>query len=903
MLDDQDEITNFDDKQTRRRRTSRFPKAAFVTSRFEKPVQSDSGKTSKRRKSSTSNTESQNHVKKTGLPGKRLKQRKRRHVKRESIMAEFPHTHDAHTDPRAHRLKKEKRTTSQARQSITKSTRKRKTKKIHRSDKSSDKPTRRPGVGTAPVKKKGIKRRKRSRPLVGMEAMTNKTTALSSESFTTTTTTLSMDGNTSVREDHQDSVLISEVSRETLPIHSTTIVSAKVELSDSSGMSNESIRIAGALERENEIVLTSHTQDAAGNTSTSHTSGTTIEIHTDTNYDDMVEEGAIPTVVDMEGRASQPAHVPSSESPAVFEEGSIEIGNERQEHLPDENGSTHVDAFIQKTYKEQSVVHKDVVEFAPDDRFTQQDEEQNKVDFEAQDKYDSPILDIDQKSHIKGRCDNSTLPNSTSNNDSNGSGEINSSQFPNRTLSTEVREGQLEIGGETASNAEGGNKTSLLYDARGGAFLSGNKSNSKESPKDNGKGDDNQKSHQTNSGNMSHSIETLPGDECDGNISSLTIPGERGNYTDVKRMLNRTYLERSGDKETDAIVSVVTWNLAEESPSEDDASFIRKFRTAGGKQGSDLVLITGQECENIKPRRSEGRRSREFRRLMIKMLGKQYIPIALHLLGGIQFGLFAKKSFLKEIEDVAIADVTCGIGNVFHNKGAIAAFLTLKARNPAGMGKTDKTRSKSLRMMFVAAHMAAHVKNADARDADFWRIASELEAQAPDGFLSKLARTKEKTQAGDRSFLFDTVDRVFFSGDLNYRLDLPREYMECNILNRSSRQEDFTDLMKHDQLLKSITEGRSFPGFCEGRITFPPTFKFDKGTDDYDTSQKKRIPAWTDRILFKKGGTRVLEYTSVAEARHSDHRPVHATFRIDMEGAELQHKGSNKRNRRSKFSL
>ena len=103
----------------------------------------------------------------------------------------------------------------------------------------------------------------------------------------------------------------------------------------------------------------------------------------------------------------------------------------------------------------------------------------------------------------------------------------------------------------------------------------------------------------------------------------------------------RKSMELSEDKDTDAVISVVTWNLAEESPSEEDASFIRRFRKLGisSDKGSDLVLIAGQECENIKPRRTEGRRSREYRRLMIKMLGKGYMPIALHLLGGIQFGL------------------------------------------------------------------------------------------------------------------------------------------------------------------------------------------------------------------------------------------------------------------------
>jgi hypothetical protein len=29
-----------------------------------------------------------------------------------------------------------------------------------------------------------------------------------------------------------------------------------------------------------------------------------------------------------------------------------------------------------------------------------------------------------------------------------------------------------------------------------------------------------------------------------------------------------------------------------------------------------------------------------------------------------------------------------------------------------------------------------------------------------------------------------------------------------------------------------------------------PTFKYDKGSDEFDTSSKARPPAWTDRVLF-----------------------------------------------------
>jgi hypothetical protein len=109
-------------------------------------------------------------------------------------------------------------------------------------------------------------------------------------------------------------------------------------------------------------------------------------------------------------------------------------------------------------------------------------------------------------------------------------------------------------------------------------------------------------------------------------------------------------------------------------------------------------------------------------------------------------------------------------------------------------------------------------------------------------------------------------------------------------------------LLLHDQLLQTMSDGSAFPGFAEGKITFPPTFKFDKDTKEYDTSHKQRIPAWTDRVLFKPLGVRILQYDSVKDATHSDHRPVFAQFRVNMEGRELPQRkeGRRRRNKRDK---
>jgi len=73
----------------------------------------------------------------------------------------------------------------------------------------------------------------------------------------------------------------------------------------------------------------------------------------------------------------------------------------------------------------------------------------------------------------------------------------------------------------------------------------------------------------------------------------------------------------------------------------------------------------------------------------------------------------------------------------------------------------------------------------------------------------------------------------------------------------------------------------AFEDYDEGPLLFRPTYRYDVGTDNYDTSEKMRIPAWTDRILYR-GTNLYLSAYSRAELKGSDHRPVFALMRADV---------------------
>lgn len=68
-------------------------------------------------------------------------------------------------------------------------------------------------------------------------------------------------------------------------------------------------------------------------------------------------------------------------------------------------------------------------------------------------------------------------------------------------------------------------------------------------------------------------------------------------------------------------------------------------------------------------------------------------------------------------------------------------------------------------------------------------------------------------------------------GDFNYRIDSDNEEVRKLV-----ELDDLDKLASYDQLCTEMKKGTVFHGLVEPQLTFLPTYKFDNGTNDYDTS-------------------------------------------------------------------
>lgn len=219
---------------------------------------------------------------------------------------------------------------------------------------------------------------------------------------------------------------------------------------------------------------------------------------------------------------------------------------------------------------------------------------------------------------------------------------------------------------------------------------------------------------------------------------------------------------------------------------------------------------------------------------------EKYLLLRTEAIASMSVFLFVKKSQVVNVTQVSGSSKKTGLGGMTANKGACAVRFDY--------GSTS--------FALITSHLAAGVGATVERHNDYSSI------------MLGLTFTRNYT-IGDH-------DNIIWFGDLNYRINMQND--QCrSLIDRGS----LDDLLEFDQLRAEMQQnGGAFRGFRESPLEFYPTYKFDKGTSNYDTSEKQRVPSWTDRVVYRSSERiQQLNYSSVMDVFASDHKPVYGTFR------------------------
>lgn len=283
-----------------------------------------------------------------------------------------------------------------------------------------------------------------------------------------------------------------------------------------------------------------------------------------------------------------------------------------------------------------------------------------------------------------------------------------------------------------------------------------------------------------------------------------------------------------------------------------DGEVDRWLSSCGGSNEHDIIFIGLEEIVELTPGKMMNVRSEnllaweaQIKRVLESSDSKRtrYVALWSGQMGGLAILLFIKAEHVGHITNVESAVRKTGLGGMSANKGGMAVSL-------------EYLRTK---FCFVCSHLAAGLNNLDERHQNYKAISKGIS-------FSKNRKIRDH-------------DAVIWVGDFNYRISMLNETVRSLV-----EEKNYAKLFEYDQLNKQMAKGESFPFYDEMEITFPPTYKFDNHTYNYDTSDKQRIPAWTDRIL-SLSSAKILKqetYKCCEDIIFSDHRPVFATFKASV---------------------
>ncbi|XP_056215528.1 phosphatidylinositol 3,4,5-trisphosphate 5-phosphatase 2-like isoform X5 [Falco biarmicus] len=324
------------------------------------------------------------------------------------------------------------------------------------------------------------------------------------------------------------------------------------------------------------------------------------------------------------------------------------------------------------------------------------------------------------------------------------------------------------------------------------------------------------------------------------------------------QLLQLMKIQHSHLDEPDLIsVYIGTWNMGSMPPPRSLASWLTA-RGLGRTQDETTACIPHDVYVIGTQENSLGDREWvEFLRASLKtLMAIDYRVVALQCLWSIKIVVLVKPEHERRISHVHTSSVKTGIANTLGNKGAVGVSFLF---NGTSFG-------------FVNCHLASGSEKTHRRNQNYSDI------------LHSLVLGDKRLAAFDLTLRFT---HLFWFGDLNYRLDMDVQDILAHITKK-----EFEALLAVDQLSLEREKNKVFLRFSEGDISFPPTYRYERGSRDSYVWQKFKatgmrinVPSWCDRILWKSHPeTHVVcnSYGCTDDIVTSDHSPVFATFEVGV---------------------
>ncbi|XP_060060097.1 inositol polyphosphate 5-phosphatase K isoform X1 [Erinaceus europaeus] len=307
-------------------------------------------------------------------------------------------------------------------------------------------------------------------------------------------------------------------------------------------------------------------------------------------------------------------------------------------------------------------------------------------------------------------------------------------------------------------------------------------------------------------------------------------------------------------------IHVVTWNVASAAPPQDLNDLLQLNNQC---PNLDMYIIGLQEktC-GILSLLSDPAFEDTWSSFFMDVLSPlNFIRVSYVRMQGLLLLVFAKHQHLPFIQILSTNTTPTGLFGYWGNKGGVNICMKLYGYY----------------VSIINCHLPPHMGNNDQRLEHFDRI---LEMQN----LEKL----------DIPNILDH-DLILWFGDMNFRI----EDFGLHFVQEAIKKQCYGDLWEKDQLRIAKRFDPLLREFQEGPLLFPPTYKFDKNSNNYDTSEKKRKPAWTDRILWRLKrqpkddpcttrlpvpyfSLSLKSYVSHMMYSISDHKPVTGTFDLEL---------------------